>query len=133
LLLVKKQILLSIIDKKNNTSQMQQTFGEYIRYLRLKEGFTLTQLGAKLGIDSANLSKIENGKREFDEKRLMKLAATFQLDLEQLKIEFFGDFFAKKLFHSKCSTEALSIAEEKIKYLRTKSTTQSKLKFNDEE
>ncbi len=47
---------------------MKQSFGEYIKELRTTNSFTLTQLGAKLGLDSANLSKIENGKREFDEK-----------------------------------------------------------------
>ena len=41
---------------------MKQYFGEYIRNLRTEKGFTLTQLGAKLDLDSANLSKIENGK-----------------------------------------------------------------------
>ncbi len=49
---------------------MKETFGEYIRRLRTEKGFTLTQLAAKLGMDSANLSKIENGKRELDEMRL---------------------------------------------------------------
>ena len=49
---------------------MKATFGEYIRQLRTDKGFTLTELAALLKLDSANLSKIENGKREFDEKRL---------------------------------------------------------------
>ena len=53
---------------------MKQSFGEYIRKLRTEMGLTLTQLGAKLDLDSANLSKIENGKRDFDEKRLKKMA-----------------------------------------------------------
>ena len=37
-----------------------QTFGEYIKQLRTERKLTLTQLGAKLELDSANLSKIEN-------------------------------------------------------------------------
>jgi len=49
---------------------MKTSFGEYIRKLRTENGMTLTQLAAQLELDSANLSKIENGKREFDEKRL---------------------------------------------------------------
>ena len=52
---------------------MKATFGEYIRQLRTDKGFTLTELAALLKLDSANLSKIENNKREFDEKRLDKL------------------------------------------------------------
>lgn len=46
---------------------MKATFGEYIKKLRTDNGLTLTQLAFQLDLDSANLSKIENGKREFDE------------------------------------------------------------------
>ena len=68
---------------------MKQSFGEYIRKLRTEMGFTLTQLGAKLDLDSANLSKIENGKRDFDEKPLKKMAKVFNLNFDELKTEFF--------------------------------------------
>ncbi|MEO2072747.1 MAG: helix-turn-helix transcriptional regulator [Zunongwangia sp.] len=108
---------------------MNKRFGEYIRELRTKQGLTLTQLGAKLDLDSANLSKIENGKREFDEKRLNLLAQVFQLNLDELKTEFFSDLFAKKLYESKCSTNALRVAEEKIKYLRQINVKQESLKL----
>ncbi len=111
---------------------MKKHFGEYIKQLRTEEGFTLTQLGAKLDLDSANLSKIENGKREFDEKRLVKLAKVFNLNIETLKTEFFGDLFAKKLYKNHCSTDALIIAEEKVKYLKQSNIKQGKLKFNKE-
>ena len=69
---------------------MKATFGEYIKQLRTDNGLTLTQLAFQLDLDSANLSKIENGKREFDEKRLEKLATAFDLDIEKLKIEYFA-------------------------------------------
>ncbi len=125
----KKFLYLSNIDKVKNSSQMKQSFGEYIRQLRTKSGFTLTQLGAKLGLDSANLSKIENGKREFDEKRLTQLATVFSLDLEELKTEYFSDLFAKKLYASSSSTDALLVAEKKVKYLRQSNAKQKSLKF----
>ena len=73
------------------TSQMKETFGEYIKRLRTENELTLTQLAAKLDLDSANLSKIENNKREFDEKRLELLANAFNLDLAQLRTEFFSE------------------------------------------
>jgi HTH-type transcriptional regulator, competence development regulator len=106
---------------------MKQLFGQYIKSLRTEKGFTLTQLGAKLGVDSANLSKIENGKREFDEKKLETLAKIFQLNIEDLKTDFFGEFFAKKIYNSNCSTNAFIVAEEKIKYLRQQDIKQGKL------
>ncbi|UOY08676.1 helix-turn-helix domain-containing protein [Muricauda sp. SCSIO 64092] len=108
---------------------MKQRFGEYIRELRTKKGMTLTQLGAKLELDSANLSKIENGKREFDEKRLDLLATVFNLSLDELKTEFFSDLFAKKLYENSCSTKALHVAEKKVKYLRQMNVKQESLKL----
>ncbi len=108
---------------------MKATFGEYIRELRTDKGFTLTELAALLKLDSANLSKIETGKREFDEKRLEKLATVFDLDLEKLKTEYFGDQFAKKMYEYNCSTEALIVAEEKINYLKSINIKQAQIKF----
>ena len=99
---------------------MKETFGEYIRRLRNQRGLTLTQLAAKLDLDSANLSKIENGKRDFDEKRLIPLANTFNLNLNQLKAEFFSDIIAKKIYENNCNSNTLVLAEQKVKYLKTK-------------
>lgn len=106
---------------------MKQSFGEYIKQLRTENELTLTQLGAKLGLDSANLSKIENGKRMFDEKRIEKLSAVFDLNIEMLKTEFFSEQFAKKIYENKCSVETLRVAEQKLKYLKLKNTKQLKI------
>lgn len=108
---------------------MKATFGEYIRKLRTDNGLTLTELAALLKLDSANLSKIENGKREFDEKRLDKLASAFSLDIEKLKVEYFGDQFAKKMYEFKCSPETLIVAEEKMNYLKSINVKQAEIKF----
>ena len=99
---------------------MRETFGEYIKRLRTENGFTLTQLAAKLDLDSANLSKIENNKREFDERRLTLLSKVFDLDITKLRTEFFSDFIAKKLYENNCDEETLVLAEEKVAYLKSK-------------
>ena len=99
---------------------MKETFGEYIKRLRTENGFTLTQLAAKLDLDSANLSKIENNKREFDERRLTLLSEVFDLDISKLRTEFFSDFIAKKLYENNCDEETLVLAEEKVAYLKSK-------------
>jgi len=108
---------------------MKATFGEYIRQLRTGKGLTLTELAALLKLDSANLSKIENGKREFDEKRIDKLAVAFDLDFEKLKTEYFGDQFAKKMYEYKCSPETLIVAEKKMNYLKSINTKQAEINF----
>ncbi|WP_271783675.1 helix-turn-helix domain-containing protein [Aquimarina algiphila] len=98
---------------------MKETFGEYIRLLRTEKGLTLTQLAAQLDLDSANLSKIENGKRDFDEKRLDRLAMVFELNPKELYNEYISDRLAKQIYEMNCSTEILKVAEEKAEYRRT--------------
>lgn len=88
---------------------------------------TLTKLAARLDLDSANLSKIETGKRRFDEKRLGLLAECFGLDLTVLKEEYFSEIFAQKLYDADCSSRTLALAEEKVKYLKSKNAKQTEL------
>ena len=80
---------------------------------------TLTHLAAKLDLDSANLSKIENNKREFDEKRLELLSNVFNLDMIQLRTEFFSDIIAKKFYENNCDIDTLILAEQKVEYLKS--------------
>ena len=108
---------------------MKETFGEYVKRLRTENNLTLTQLAAQLDMDSANLSKVENGRRDFDEKRLDKLADFLKLDIDKLKTEFFSELFAKKIYQTNCSTEVLNVAEEKVKYYRKHNVEQGKLKL----
>jgi len=98
---------------------MTTTFGEYIRILRNKKELTLTQLAAKLDLDSANLSKIENGKRDFDEKRLPKLAKIFKLNPTELRNEYVTDQIGKYIYEKNCTKQLLQVAEEKAEYRRT--------------
>jgi transcriptional regulator with XRE-family HTH domain len=106
---------------------MKENFGSYIKKLRIDNNLTLTQLAAKLDLDSANLSKIENGKRDFDEKRLKLLSAVFNINIDDLQKEYLGDFIARKIYSSDCSDEILQVAEEKVKYLRSINTKQINL------
>jgi len=99
---------------------MQATFGEYIKQIRKDQGLTLTQLAIQLNIDATNLSKMENNKRQFDEKKLDRLSEILCLDLEKLKIEYFGDHFAKIMIQHNCSKQTLLAAEEKVHYLKYK-------------
>lgn len=103
---------------------MEDSFGQYIRKLRKQHQLTLTQLGAKLDLDSANLSKIENGKRRFDERRLKLLAECFDLNLSVLKEEYFSAIFAEKIYETNCSPKTFVLAEEKVKYLINKNDKQ---------
>lgn len=109
---------------------MKENFGAFIKKLRTNKGLTLTQLGAQLGVDSGALSKIENCKKKLDEKALPKLAKVFKLDLNQIRDEYFSEMIAYEIYENKCSENVLTLAEEKVKYIRTKNTKQGKLGFN---
>jgi transcriptional regulator with XRE-family HTH domain len=70
-------------------------------------------------LDSANLSKIENGKREFDEKRLPILAEIFKINLTELQNEYVTDQIGKHIYETNCTKQLLEVAEEKAEYRRT--------------
>jgi HTH-type transcriptional regulator, competence development regulator len=106
-----------------------ESFGELIRRHRKFKGFTLTQLAALLDMDSANLSKIETGKRDFDERKLIKLAKIFNLNFEDLQTEYFSDKIAKKLYENSVPEKTLLLAEQKVKYYRQKNVQQKELGF----
>jgi len=109
---------------------MKANLGEYIRQLRINNGLTLTQLGARLNIDSGALSKIETGKKRLDESYLPKLAEIFSLDLNELKDEYFSEKIALEIFKNNCSDKVLTLAEEKVNYIRNTNIKQGKLNLN---
>ena len=61
-----------------------------------------------------------------------KLANAFDIDIEKLKTEYFGDQFAKKMYQYNCSPETLIVAEEKVNYLKSTNVKQGEIKFDNE-
>jgi|WetSurMetagenome_2_1015567.scaffolds.fasta_scaffold162917_1 HTH-type transcriptional regulator, competence development regulator len=106
---------------------MKETFGEFIRKNRTQRGLTQTQFAAKIGIDAAAASKIENGKLVLNEDKLPALAKMFEIDLKTIKEEFFSEKIAHILYDNKCSENTLVLAEEKIKYIKNKKIKQATL------
>jgi transcriptional regulator with XRE-family HTH domain len=91
-------------------------FAYFLREIRSKSGCTQTQFAAKLGIDTAALSKIENAKKEFDPRKLIILSQEFSIDIEELKSRFFGEKIALELHKNKCPIETFKVVEEKFHY-----------------
>ena len=106
-----------------------ESFGQYIRRLRTEKGFTLTELGAKLKIDSAGLSKIETGNKKMKPETLPLVAEVFNLEVDKLKEQYYGEEFATKMYKYKCPETTLMVAEEKVKYLKQCSAKQGSLNF----
>ena len=107
-----------------------ESFGQYIRRLRTDKRFTLTELGAKLKIDSAGLSKIETGHKKMKPETLPLVAEVFNLEIDKLKEQYYGEEIAVKLYKYNCPETALIVAEERVKYMKQCSAKQGSLNFN---
>lgn len=94
-----------------------KNFGDFVRQLRKDKEWTLTKLAAMLEMDSANLSKIETGKRGFDEKKLPLFCNIFKLELETMKRELISEKFANKVYYENVDETVFKLAEQKVKYL----------------
>lgn len=92
-------------------------FSKYLKEIRLSSGLTQTQFAAKLNIDTAALSKIENGKKDFDPQKLEILSKEFNIDFNELKKNYFGEKIAIELYDYKCPIDTLRVAENKYQYL----------------
>jgi len=99
-----------------NGKGIMTEFADYIKKIRLNSGLTQTQFAAKLYIDTAALSKIENGKKNFDPNKLEILSVEFNIKLEDLKSKYFGEKIALELYTYKCPIITFKVAEEKFRY-----------------
>ena len=99
---------------------MEIYIGQYIRDLRLRNGLSLSQLATLLSINVANLSKIETGQRDFDDKRLQHVCELFNLDYDNMRQEYVSEKIAKQIYTNNLDTSVLKLAEKKIEYLTRK-------------
>lgn len=67
---------------------------------------------------SKNLSKIDNGKRDFDQKRLPILVKTFKISLVEFRNEYITDQIGEDIYGTNCTKKLLRFAEEKAEYRR---------------
>ena len=109
------------------TSQNSPTFGLLIKDLRGRIGLTQTQMAAKLDMDTGNLSKVENGKREFDINKISLLSKLTGINELQLKSELLSERFAKDLLTHGLDIRVLELVPLKAKHLISSTHFQSKL------
>lgn len=108
---------------------LSKTFGEYIRELREDQKLPLRKVAAFLDIDPSTLSKIERGERSANREYIKLLADLFSVSEQELLIIYLSDKIAYQLLGEEFSESILKVAEEKIRYIRSKNTHQSELKF----
>jgi transcriptional regulator with XRE-family HTH domain len=105
------------------------SFGHFIKQQREKHGWTQTEFGAMLGVNSSAISRIENGTKKVSKEKLMKLSELFQTDLQTITDLFFGDKFAQEAYKYKCSENVFVVAENAVRYLENSNSKQGKLNF----
>lgn len=103
-----------------------ETLGQLLRAKREAKGLLLRQVAAHLDIDQAILSKIEKGNRKPSRDNISKLSDILEIDREKLMVQFLSEKIAYEIAEEDCATEALKVAEKKIKYIRA-----SKVKYGN--
>lgn len=109
---------------------MKKSFGEFIRELREKEGMPLRKVAAFVDIDASTLSKIERGERNANKDIIPSLSQILNISENELLLTLLSDTVAESLIYENNSSEILKVAEEKIKYLKSKNFQQGNLKFD---
>lgn len=107
--------------------QVKETFGEFLRKLRENQDLPIRKVAANLDIDSSTLSKIERGERSASKDFVKKAALFFDQDEQDLIIRFLSDKVAYQIIDEECSEVILKLAEQEIKYLKSKRLKQGEL------
>ncbi len=95
--------------------------GETIRKLREEKELPLRTVAAFLDIDQAILSKIERGQRNATREQVVKLAEYFKIKESDLLVSWLSDKLVYEVANEQVALKALHVAEEKIKYQKSKS------------
>ncbi len=95
------------------------TFADIIRIAREEKGLFLRQVAASMDIDQAIISKFERGERKPTKEQVEKFAEYYELDKNQLITTWLSDKIAYYVLDEENGEQALKVAEEKVKYLKT--------------
>lgn len=108
------------------------SFGHFLKVEREKREWTQTEFGAKIGINTSAICRIENGNQKFSRSKLKKLSELFQMDVQHITDLFFADKFAREAFKYKCSDSIFTVAEDTANYLRNTNLKQGTFNFENE-
>ena len=91
------------------------SFGHFIKTEREKREWTQTEFGAKIGINSSAISRIENGTQKFSKSKLKSLATLFEYELQKITDLFFADKFAREAFKVWVEIDNTELQKETVK------------------
>ena len=96
-----------------------ETLGQILKTKRETKGLLLRQVAASVDIDQAIISKFERGERKPTKEQVEKFADFYEIDKRQLVTSWLSDKIAYSILDEENAEEALKVAEEKVKYLKT--------------
>ena len=105
------------------------TFGEFVRKQRELKGLTQDKFAKTLDLPYTDVSKIERGKKKFPFAKLEALAEFYELDFQKIKDLFVADILIEQAHKYECSDTVFAVAEEQVRYIRSKAAKQSKIEF----
>lgn len=107
------------------------SFGHFIKTEREKREWTQTEFGAKIGINTSAISRIENGSQKFSKTKLKILSELFSIELQKVTDLFFADKFVREALKYKCSESIFSVAEDTANYYKNNNVIQGEFEFNN--
>ena len=103
--------------------KLEKTFGDTVKKLREEKNVPLREVAEALKIDTSMLGKIEKNNRKPTKQLIEKFAKYFKVSSKDLTIAFLSDTVAYQIMDEEdFANEVLKVAEQKVKYLKTKKT-----------
>lgn len=93
--------------------------GKKLRELREQKGLLLRQVAAELEVDTAYISKMEQGKKNIKREFITKLASIYQTDVNNLIALWLANQMVDIIKDEEQAIAALAIAEKEIKRLKS--------------
>lgn len=109
---------MTFIDKPNIRNL--NNFGQKVRELRVQNASLLRQVAAFLEVDTALMSKIENGTRRATKEQVIKIAAFFKSDQNELIMLWLSDKIYAIIDEDNNNTVAEDAVEYTLRQMKSK-------------
>ena len=97
-----------------------KSIGETLRELREENNLLLREVGAELALDPTILSKIERDERMPTKEQVELLSNFYSNEKNKVILAWLSDKLVYQIEGEELGLEAIKVAEEKIKYQKSK-------------
>lgn len=97
-----------------------KSLGEKLRELREARGLLLREVAAQMEVDPSLLSKIERGDKRATRVQVVQMARMYKADEKDLMVSYLSEKVVYQVEDEDLAIEALKVAEEMIKYKKSK-------------